>query len=73
MTDDDAEPPAVVVPKGRCLRCNYPMTWDAQKRQYARLLKRGMTPAEIKQLLPRCQKCVTATIGRWASFGRCSQ
>lgn len=42
-----------------CLDCGYPMTWDAERRQFGRLLKRGLVADEAKRLLPRCQKCIT--------------
>jgi hypothetical protein len=47
-----------------CLRCGYPITWDDQKRQWGRLMRRGVSPEEGKALMPRCQKCNTITIGR---------
>ena len=43
----------------RCLACDSPMTWRDQRRQFARLLERGFTADEAKQLTPRCQKCMT--------------
>jgi len=48
-------------PKTKCRGCNHPITWEAQRRQYGRLVRRGFEPAEVKPILPRCQKCVT----RW--------
>jgi hypothetical protein len=45
-----------------CLRCGYAMTWDAQRRQFGRLLNRGLTAEEVKALMPRCQKCMTVTL-----------
>ena len=46
-------------PQNRCRGCGYPITWEAQRRQYGRLIRRGMDPEEIKPIVPRCQKCVT--------------
>lgn len=43
----------------KCLNCNFQMTWDAQKRQYGRIKKKGLTDEQIKTALPRCQKCMT--------------
>ena len=45
----------------QCRDCRNPMTWAAQRVQYGRLIRRGLPPAQIKAILPRCQKCVT----RW--------
>ena len=45
-----------------CLRCGYAMTWEAQRRQFGRLLHRGLTAEEAKALMPRCQVCITATL-----------
>lgn len=42
-----------------CLRCKYPMTWEAQRRQFGRLIRRGLTKEQAKEMLPRCQKCMT--------------
>ncbi len=46
--------------KGKCPRCNGPMTWSEQRRQYGRLAKHGMSPEQIKPLMPRCYRCITA-------------
>jgi hypothetical protein len=48
----------------KCRDCCNPMTWSAQRRQFARLVHRGVTLDEAKQLMPRCQKCVTQLL-RW--------
>jgi len=37
------------------------MTWAQQRRQWGRLKQRGYSQDEIKQAMPRCQKCLT----RW--------
>jgi hypothetical protein len=44
-----------------CLGCDLPIsTWAEQKRQFARAIKAyGLTPAQAKQAMPRCQKCTT--------------
>jgi len=44
----------------RCLRCQRPMNWAEQKRQFGRLMSIGFTVEEAKQTMPRCQKCMTA-------------
>jgi hypothetical protein len=56
----------------RCLACANPMTWAAQRRQFARLLEFGFSAADAKPLLPRCQKCVTQLLGtgRYRAKGR---
>ncbi len=43
----------------RCRRCNYEMTWAAQRRQFGRLMKRGLSVQQAKEILPPCQTCVT--------------
>jgi hypothetical protein len=43
----------------RCRGCKWPITWSDQKRQYRRLLDRGLSPADAREAMPRCQKCVT--------------
>ena len=48
-------------PHTRCRGCGNPITWADQRRQYGRLLRRGLSTEEAKAALPRCQKCVT----RW--------
>jgi hypothetical protein len=53
-----------------CLRCGYPMTWENQRRQFGRLMRRGMTTEETKALLPRCQKCMTTALRDAAMSGR---
>jgi hypothetical protein len=35
------------------------MTWAEQRRQFGRLVQKGMALEQVKQLLLRCQKCVT--------------
>lgn len=46
--------------KARCRRCGYRVTWAEQRKQYARMMQRGLPPHEAKALLPRCQTCTTA-------------
>lgn len=50
--------------KARCRDCHNHITWAELRRQYGRLLNRGLTPTEAKQMLPRCPKCVTAALRR---------
>jgi hypothetical protein len=44
-----------------CLNCGlgYGVTWEQQRRQFGRLIRRGFTAEQAKKILPRCQKCVT--------------
>lgn len=37
---------------------------DAQRSQFGRLLRRGLAADQAKALMPRCQVCITATLGR---------
>jgi hypothetical protein len=46
-------------PKTRCQGCGFHVTWAEQRKQYGRLVRRGLPPERIKAILPRCQKCVT--------------
>jgi hypothetical protein len=41
----------------RCRDCRYLMTWAEQRKQYGRLMRRGVD--NIKAAQPRCQKCMT--------------
>lgn len=43
-----------------CKFCNSSQTWLTQRGQYGRLKKKGVSDEEIKNILPRCPKCVTA-------------
>jgi len=43
----------------RCERCGKPMTWAMQRVQYGRILKRGYSKNDAKELAKQCQKCVT--------------
>jgi hypothetical protein len=43
----------------RCKRCGTIMTWAANKRQFGRLLHRGVAESDAKDILPSCQKCNT--------------
>jgi hypothetical protein len=56
--DDEPRPRKPTV----CQHCRYPMTWEAQRRQFGRLMRSGFTKAEAKALLPRCQKCMTVLL-----------
>jgi hypothetical protein len=46
----------------RCLRCGYRITWAEQRRQFARLMRKGSTHEAATSLMPRCQVCLTATL-----------
>jgi len=43
----------------RCKRCRCLMTWADQRKQFGRMIGRGLTTEEAKTVQPRCQKCVT--------------
>jgi hypothetical protein len=44
----------------KCLNCDFPITWDEQRRSYARAIQRyGLSPEEAKRIMPRCGKCLT--------------
>lgn len=45
--------------KNRCRDCRRPMTWAAVRVQYGRLMRRSFRPDQVKQILPRCGKCLT--------------
>jgi hypothetical protein len=46
-----------------CRGCGqYGISWSEQRRQYGRMLRRGMSSEAVKGLLPRCQKCVTVLL-----------
>lgn len=47
----------------RCLSCLRVLTWDEQKRQFGKLLKKKyFSVEEAKAMMPRCQKCVTVEL-----------
>jgi hypothetical protein len=49
----------------KCVACKNTMTWEHQRRQYGRLTRAGFSARDI---MPRCQKCVTLYLGtrpRW--------
>ncbi|HEY4261621.1 MAG TPA: hypothetical protein VGM98_15735 [Schlesneria sp.] len=45
-------------PKTCCVGCGTGMTWAEIRRQYGRLLRKGLTVEQVKAILPKCQKCV---------------
>jgi hypothetical protein len=45
-----------------CKGCNNPLFKTSPRKQYERLACRGLTEDGIKDLLPRCQKCVTVLL-----------
>jgi hypothetical protein len=51
MTEDFA--------KNRCRRCGYAITWSERRRQFGRVIRKGLTPDATKELMPLCQKCCT--------------
>lgn len=53
---------AVPRPKGVCARCGHPMTWAEQRRQFGRLMRQGFAADAARQMLPRCQTCMTITL-----------
>jgi hypothetical protein len=48
-----------VMANNKCKNCRFPMTWAQQCKQFGRLKKLGYSDSQIKDCLPRCQKCVT--------------
>jgi hypothetical protein len=48
--------------KIKCLGCGAQLTWAKQRRQFGRTIRAGLTPEEIKTLVPRCQKCMTEVL-----------
>ena len=48
----------------QCRDCRNRVTWAELRRQYGRLVNHGLEPAQAKQILPRCPKCVTAVLSR---------
>lgn len=54
----------VFVNKTRCLSCNHPITWAEQKKQFGRLVRKGLSSEQAKRLLPWCGKCVTNALAR---------
>lgn len=50
-----------------CLHCQYPMTWEQQRRQFSRLLENGLTKEQAKTVMPRCQKCTTSWMSTCAA------
>jgi hypothetical protein len=55
--------------KIQCLDCKLRLTWAERRRQFGRIIKRGHPPELAKQLMPRCQKCVTSLLEKpeWIS------
>jgi hypothetical protein len=47
-----------------CKECQKTMTWAQQRVQWGRLKSKGYTEQEIKDAMPRCQKCLT----RWVKL-----
>lgn len=45
----------------KCQDCGKRLTWDARRRQFARLVNKGWAADLIRStsVLPRCQKCLT--------------
>jgi hypothetical protein len=50
--------------KIRCLQCGLGMTWAEQRRQYGRLIRKGLNPQDAKAITPLCQKCITVSFDR---------
>jgi hypothetical protein len=50
------------LPKNKCLGCGLGITWTEQRRQYGRIIRRGLSPETAGHLVPRCQKCVTVLL-----------
>ena len=43
----------------RCKKCKSQMTFANQRKQFGRLCSAGIAVDRVKQILPRCQMCVT--------------
>lgn len=50
-----------------CKNCNQGTTWADQKFQFKRLKKFKFEKAEIDEILPLCQKCLTKWIKNCAT------
>lgn len=51
----------------RCKACFKRMTFAERRVQYGRLKHRQWSDGNIRLSLPRCQKCMTRFIKRWAN------
>ena len=50
-------------------RCRTPMTWDQRRRQFGRLMRRGLSTEKAKRIMPPlCQKCLTVTLDERLRF-----
>ena len=58
------EPNTIVRTKNICIQCGFAMTWAERRRQYGRLIRKGLSPQEADAIMPRCQKCITASFDR---------
>jgi hypothetical protein len=64
MIDQSYERTIIQPTKDRCLRCGLGMTWAEQRRQFGRLIRKGLSPQEVKAITPLCQKCITVAFDR---------
>ena len=46
----------------KCIACGCGLTWEAQRRQFGRMMRHGLSPDAAKPLTPRCQKCTTTLL-----------
>jgi hypothetical protein len=53
----------------KCIGCGFPVTWEHQRRQWGRLMRRGLSREEAKNLMPRCQKCMTLALRTVGGIG----
>ena len=53
-----------------CRRCGYAITWAEQRCQFGRAIAKGLTPDEVKGLMPLCQKCTTEAFHEKAGITR---
>lgn len=46
----------------KCLRCGKNMTWRERRYQFGRIIRHGISFEDAKELMPKCQKCVTLAL-----------
>jgi hypothetical protein len=63
MTDVRLDDPQPRRKPTLCRRCHYPITWENQRVQFGRAMKRyGLTRDAAKVRMPLCGKCLTSTM-----------
>lgn len=51
-----------------CKQCKKRMTWRDQRTQFSRMVGRGISKLEIKEIQPLCSKCVTSYLKNKSVF-----